>query len=228
MKKVQKFRGKEVTETKAVKNILRYYQLCSQEEVDVGKRWYADANTFCQELAEQYNLEVWKVAGVVASLSPQTSWIRNKIDAREFISKGGRGFMGQRDRTIKAKKILKASSGDEVHDLLSTQPGKALKTKAFFRNIALPGFCDTTCIDRHAIAIATQRPDKTRALSDKEGSLTERQYKFLSDCYVKAARKVGLIPSELQAVTWNKYRAQRGLEKPVEIDGYTPMDIEDF
>lgn len=228
MKKAQKFRGKEVTETKAVKNLLRYYSLCTPEEVDVGKRWYDEANEFCQELADTHKLEIWKVAGVVAALSPQTSWEMNKVFAKDFISKGGRGFMGNRDRTIKAKKILKASSGDEVHDLLSTQPGKALKTKSFYRNICLPGFCDTTTIDRHALAAVVQRPHKTSALSDKDGSITEKQYRFLSDCYVKAAKKVGLIPSQLQAVIWNRYRKQRGLEKPVNIDGYTPMDIEDF
>ena len=228
MRRVQKFRGKEVTETKVVKNLLRYYKLCNQEEVESGKAWYPEANAFCKQLAEEYGLEVWKVAGIVASLSPQTTWTQNKIDARNFIARGGRGFMGQRDRTIKAKKILKATSGDEVYDLLSTKPGKALKTKSFYRNICLPGFCDTTTIDRHALAAATQRPDKTFALTDKDGAITERQYRFLSQCYVKAARKVGLIPHEMQAVIWNRYRKQRGLEKSVIIDGFTPMDIEDF
>lgn len=228
MKVIQKFLGKEVTRTKVIKNILRYYNLCTQEEIESGKNWYKEANVFCQELADQHKLEVWKVAGVVSALSPQTSWEMNKTFAKEFIAKGGRGFMGNRDRTIKAKKILKASNGDEVHDLLSTKPGKALKTKAFFRNISMPGFCDTTCIDRHALAVATQKPDNTRALSNKEGSITEKQYRFLSTCYIEASKKVKIIPSELQAITWNKYRECRGLSKPTSAGDFIPMNIESF
>lgn len=228
MKKVQKFKGKETTQTKVVKNLLRYYSLASPEEIEAGKVWYKEANAFCQEVAQQYKLEVWKVAGIVAALSPQTTWVQNKIDARNFIAKRGRGFMGQRDRVIKAKRILNASNGEEVHSLLSTKPGKALKTKAFYRNICLPGFCDTTTIDRHSLAAALQRPDNTAALSDREGAITEKQYRFLSECYVKAARKVGLIPHEMQAVVWTRYRKQRGLEKPALVEGYTPMNIEDF
>lgn len=228
MKRVQKFRGKEVTETKVVKNLLRYYHLSTAEEIETGKAWYREANAFCQELAEQYNLEVWRVAGVVSSLSPQNSWKQNKIDARNFIAKGGREFMGQRDRTIKAKKILKATCGDEVHDLLSTKPGYALKTKAFYRNIVLPEFSDDVCIDRHHLAACTMRPEKVRALSDKEGSLTGKQYRFLADATVKASRKVGLIPNQFQAIVWGTLRRIRGLEKPVAIEGFTPMDIEDF
>jgi hypothetical protein len=228
MKIVQRFRNKEVTQTKVVKNLLRYYNLATAEELAVGKNWYKEANEFCQGLATEYGLEIWKVAGIVAALSPQNTWVQNKIDARNFISRGGRGFMGQRDRTIKSKKILKASSASEVHDLLSTKPGYALKTKAFYRNILLPEFCDSVCIDRHHLAACTMRPNKVRAISNKEGVITGKQYRFLANATVVASRKAGLIPNQFQAVVWGTLRRLRGLEKPVAIEGYTPMDIEDF
>lgn len=225
----QKFKGKEITETKVVNNLLRYYNIAQQEDIEAGKNWYTEANEFCKELSERYGLEVWKVAGIVSALSPQTSWEINKVFAEQFIQGRGRGFMGNRDRTIKAKNIYKSSTADQVNDMLATRPFGALKTKAFFRNIILPNFCDTVTIDRHAVAAAIQRPDNTRALSDREADITPRQYSFLASCYVKAAKKVGLVPSTMQAIIWLAYRKQRGLSKPAVVEGgFVPVDIEDF
>ena len=225
----QKFRGKETTQTKVVKNLLRYYALCSNEDIEAGKRWYPEAHEFCKGLAEQYNMPLYKVAGIVSVFSPQASWPQNRAWAEEFIRNRGRGFMGNRERTIKAKKIYNATHPEQVYDNLATTPNGARKTKAFYKNITLPGFCDTTTIDRHAIAACFQRPEKSRALNDKEGSVTPVQYDFISDCYVKAARKVNMIPHDFQAAIWLTVRRVRGLSKPEVVEGgFVPADIDDF
>ncbi len=209
---------------------MRYYKLATPEDIEAGKRWYHDAYAFCKRLSEQYNIEMYKVVGITAALSPQQTWETNKVWAEEFIRNRGRGFMCNRERTIKCKKIYNCSHPEEAYDYLSTKPSGSPKTKAFFRNIILPDFCDTVCIDRHALAAGTQRPHKTRPIDDKEGRITPAQYRFLSKCYIDAANKVKMIPSAFQATIWNLYRKQRGLEKTVlpEIEGYVPMDIEAF
>jgi hypothetical protein len=228
MKVVQRFRNKEVTQTKVVKNLLRYYNLATAEELAVGKNWYKEANEFCQGLATEYGLEIWKVAGIVAALSPQAEWSQNKRWATEFIRTKGKGFMFNRDRTIKSKAIYKASSHDEVYERLSTTVNGSKKTRAFYRNILLPGYDDVVTLDRHALAAGFLRPDNCRPLSDKESSMTPRQYDFLSSCFVKGARKVDMIPHDFQASLWLTVRRLRGLNKGVEIEGFTPMEIEDF
>lgn len=229
MKLKQRFGKKEITQTKVVNNLLRYYKLASPEEVEAGKKWYTEANKFCQQLSEQYGLELYKVAGIVASFSPQAEWGQNKSWAEEFIRNRGRGFVFNRDRTIKAKNIYKCGHPEQAYDLLSSKPNGALKTRSFFKNIVLPGFCDTVCLDRHALAAAFQRPHKTYPLGDREAHLTPKQYHFLSKCYVYAAKRVGMIPCDFQALTWEKYRAMRGLSKPPVVEGgFVPADIENF
>lgn len=228
MKKAQKFRGKEVTETKAIKNLLRYYSLCTPEEVEAGKAWYPEANMFCQELADTHKLEIWKVAGIVAALSPQAEWSQNKRWATEFIKTRGKGFMFNRDRTIKSKAIYKATTHDEVYDKLSTTANGSKKTRSFYRNILLPGYDDVVTLDRHALAAGFLRPDNCRPLSDKESSMTPKQYDFLASCFVKASRKVGMIPHDFQATLWLTVRRLRGLSKAVEVEGFVPMGVDPF
>lgn len=226
-----KIAGRQTTKNKVVRNLLRYYNLATQKEIEDGKRWYTEANQFCQELANQYGLTVYKVAGIVSAFSPQCEWGTNKKIATEFIRNRGRAFIANRDRTIKAKKIYKAEHPDHVYEHLSMTKNGSKKTKAFYRNIVLPEFCDTTVVDRHMIAASIQRPDKTQALDEKQTRITPKQYDFLSDCMVTAARKVKLIPSQLQSIVWVVYRRCRGLSKPEElpvIDGYVPMEEEPF
>ena len=56
-------------------------------------------------------------------------------------------------------------------------------------------------IDRHAINVVLGRvPNKN------EHSLTDRQYVFMEDCYKRTAKKLGLIPSTLQSITWEACR----------------------
>lgn len=227
----QKFKNKELTKTKVVKNLLRYYALATPEDIQTGINWYPEANQFCKDLSDRYDLDLCKVVGITAALSPQTSWDMNKRYASDFIENRGRGFMGNRERTIKAKNIYNANDPAKIQDYLATTPNGAKKTKAFYRNILLPGFCDTVCIDRHALAAGQQRPENTKALQDSEAHLSGKQYSFLSDCYVYAANKVGMIPSSFQAVIWTVYRKQRGLDKTVNTaneNGFVPMDIENF
>ena len=229
MNRKQKIRGKEYTIRKIANNLLRYYNLATEKEIEDGKNWYKEANEFCRQLASEYNLELWKVAGIVASLSPQTSWDLNRRFARQFISQRGRAFIANRDRTIKAKNIYKATDPGLVDTLLATTPNGALKTRAFFKNIMLPEFDDTITIDRHHLAVSLLRPERLRPLGDHESKMTHVQYRFLTDACVYAARKVNLLPNQLQGILWLVCRRLRGLDKPSVMDGgYTPMDIEDF
>lgn len=224
----QKIKGKVFTERKIVNNLLRYYNLCTPEEIEQGKNWYREANEFCRELAETYGVEVWKVAGITAALSPQTSWNQNCQWARQFIQNRGRAFIANRERTIKAKNIYKATDHSGVEDMLGADPTSAKKTKAFYRNILLPGYCDTVTIDRHHLAACLLRPERLRPIDNREAKITHVQYDFLAHCTALVARKVGMVPSECQAAIWLAIRRLRGLQKPVQVQGYQPMDIEDF
>lgn len=95
----------------------------------------------------------------------------------------------------KADAIL---SGSPTFDVLSGP-----KVRAFAACIIDPTNGTDVVIDRHAFDIAAGRTtdDNTRNILGRKG-----MYEYVADLYVRAARKVGISPAQLQAVTWVVWR----------------------
>lgn len=218
----QKFKGDVLTERKAVNSILRFFNMATANEVKEGLRWYAEANTYCRELAARFNIPVQVVAGIIAAYSPQTGWQENKRYTLSFLLNPK-----QRQKSLvqdmKARKIAGLICENEIYSALSVNDA-AWKTKAFFLNILNPDVVTSVTIDRHAIAIAIQHPDKTEALSDDYGKLTKKQYEFFERAYVKAALELDMLPQQLQAITWTVYRRLRALRQYDDLKGWQPFD----
>lgn len=202
----QKFQGKTLTKRKVINNILRFYEESTAIEQQNGLDWYKDAHLFAEEMAKNTNTHIMNVIGVISALSPQTSWELNKVYAVRFLRDGLKAKANTTANKIKAKKCLEATSVDEIRTILNGS-----KTVAFFWNILFYNIDGTATIDRHAVAICLQRPDKTEAISEGV-QLTQTQYNFFEECYCDAANKLDILSHELQAVTWVTYRRLRGLK----------------
>lgn len=219
----QKYRGKQLRKYQMVSNIIKYYQEATSIDIRDGKRWYQNANEFCQHLSYKYNLPIEKVAGIVSALSPQNSWEINKSMAETFIQRKGKGRVKNRACDQKAKNIYNADDISQIENMLSFKEDGAFKTKSFYKNIINPQCNNSVTIDRHALAVCIQNPERTRALNNMEAKITKRQYEFFQDCYRTAALKLGISPAELQACSWLSYRNKRSLSvykewKPIETD----------
>ena len=85
------------------------------------------------------------------------------------------------------------------------------KVRSFYRNIL--GIDSAVTVDRHAVAIVYGRP-----LSDREIKLLERAgaYTVIASAYRAAARRLGIAPSTLQAVTWLAWRRLKAVDYVVE------------
>ena len=77
------FKGNKLTRTRIKNNILRIYMQGNKyQEND----WYQDAHDYAQYLSEQSGLTVIETSGIISALSPQVSWVHNKIIALQFVS----------------------------------------------------------------------------------------------------------------------------------------------
>jgi hypothetical protein len=115
-------------------------------------------------------------------------------------------------------------------DTLSTRPGFAKKTKAFYANILNPDATDLICIDRHQIAASIQRPESTMPLDNRMAAITPLQYEFFSECTREAAKRVEMSNSSCQALVWISYRNCRGLfqHKPNDFELPSYMEANPF
>lgn len=209
----QKFKGVELTQTKTVNNILKYYNLSTDLQKSNGLKWYKEAYNFCLGISNKTGLEVYRIIGVLAALSPQCSWDRNKEITYLFcVNKIDTGLHTSQ-QINKAYASLSANNPDEIFNLLTKE---GIKTSCFYWNILLHGMnTGKATIDRHAIGISIQDPTNTAPLTDSL-QMTKKQYDFFVTCYCKAAKKVNLLPQDLQAITWLTYRELR--ELPIDKD----------
>jgi hypothetical protein len=194
--------------TPSTRNVLRIYRAATADELAAGREWYARA----QRLAAELDEDVDRAAGVIAVLSPQTSWPLNVRLARrayelrdagasvEEIVAGLRGCTHANGR--KAAMILWGADPDAVVS--------GPKVRAFWHTIARPGDARSVVVDRHAYDVAVGRvtDDTTRgrALGRVGG------YAAVADTYLRAAkilRRQGqdVTAADVQAVTWTVWRA---------------------
>lgn len=201
----QKYKGQILTTQKVINSIIRFYNEAEKNEIDSGLSWYNEAHELAKEFSIKTGYSVMNIAGVIAALSPQTSWELNKVYLVRFLKDGIHATANTRLNKIKAEKCLHATNVDEIKKILNGN-----KTKSFFFNIAFPDVDQIATIDRHTFAICVQRPDKVKAFEALQ--LTDLQYEFVENCYIKAAQKIGIKALELQAITWVTYRRLRNLK----------------
>ncbi len=88
-------------------------------------------------------------------------------------------------------------------DILTRLNGQ--KTRSFYSNIR---GLDEVTIDGHALNIAR---GVRFNLTDDRTNLGKRLYRELQQAYVRAAKRVGIEPHNLQAITWTTWRREHGI-----------------
>lgn len=171
-----------------VRNILRTYRSATPQQLAQGMRWYQSAHDTALMISGG---DVYAGAGVLAALSPQTSWDENvKRAARAFADGKPSGHVGDALR-----KAARCMAGEDPATVLPMES----KTGHFYRCIIDPDNTDAVCVDRHAHDVAVGErwgDDIDRGLSSK------KRYSIIANAYREAARQAGVTPAEMQAVTW--------------------------
>ena len=190
--------------TNYVRNILKLYRQATQEDTINGVEWYARAEREAKAIAEACALPLPTVIGVMAALSPNNRWERNCRDAATMCQAWQQGesmdsFKVSCYNTMKAKAwaILDLGLTDD-EDILSHLNGQ--KIRSFYSNIR---GLDEVTIDGHALNIAR---GKREGLTSDKTNMGKREYRELQEAYVRAAKRVGVKPHVLQAITWTTWK----------------------
>lgn len=178
------------------RNVLAVYRRATIQQKSEGAMWYPLANKLAETLSPD-NIE--RGCGVIAALSPQLSWVKNKELAIQLFENGGL------DRGCLPASIKKANAIYNNAHPLTVLGGK--KVLSFYANILNPEGNDVT-IDRHSFDIAVGRvtDDKSRGILGRKGV-----YEEFARITARAAKREGVAPAAMQSVTWEVWRAEKGL-----------------
>ena len=173
-------------------NILCTYAQSTDQDRAEGILWYPLAHLFAETVGKG---SVKRGAGIIAALSPQTSWPLNKRLALAARSGKITGHTGANRR-----KALECRQGFEP---LETLGGN--KVRAFYALIFEPTNAFDVVIDRHAFdcALGYVTNNRARKILKRVGA-----YDYVAGAYRKAAAELGILPSVLQATVWLTWRRQ--------------------
>ena len=191
-----------------VHNVMACYRAADSVQVAEGLLWYSDAQKAAHNIAAKYGIAVYIVVAVISALSPNNKWSRNVINADMLIGAFLRG-----DGIDAVKVSTYHAMKKKAWDILAARPDydgakamlKGQKITSFFCDIM--GEFNVT-IDGHARNIAY---DERVGLTDDRTNIGVREYRALQAAYEEAARRVGLMPYQLQAITWRVWRDRHGI-----------------
>jgi hypothetical protein len=192
-----------------IHNIVSVYRDADETQHAEGLLWYSDAQKAAHNIAVKYDIAVYIVVAVIAALSPNNKWSRNIVNADALIGAFIRG-----DGLLSVKVSTYNKMKQKAWDILAARPDydgakamlKGQKITSFFMDIM--GEFNVT-IDGHARNIAY---GERVGLTDDRTNIGVREYRALQAAYEEAARRVGLMPYQLQAITWRVWRDRHGVK----------------
>ena len=193
---------------KMIHNITSVYNDADEYQHAEGLLWYSDALKSANLMAIKHGVPVYIAVAVIAALSPNNKWSRNIINADALI---GAFIRGDGIDSVKVSTYHKMKA--KAWDILAARPDyngakamlKGQKITSFFCDIM--GEFNVT-IDGHARNIAY---GERVGLTDDRSNIGVREYRALQAAYEAAAERLGLMPYQLQAITWRVWRDRHGI-----------------
>lgn len=178
---------KTINESLVLQNIERVLSQATPSFFEEGRQWYWEANDFAKTLGVKYDLEYWKVASIISSLSPMKEWSLNKRITEEFIlGKRNIHFSKQVEKAIELFN-LDAWSQNKVESILQGQ-----KTVSFYNNIIDPSNPNYVTIDGHILD----------SLLWKGANVTPQRYEIIESAIKSFSASLNLVPCETQSILW--------------------------
>lgn len=182
-------------------NITAVYRAATLDEIQRGKLWYPLAHNIVVEWADTFERSIANVACIVAALSPQLEWSRNLIVADDVLHGNVPSIGGYiRDNLRKAERIRDDRATDTVGYFK-----QGCKVRSFAANLA--GNFEVVTVDTHAGQIAAGNPSANVRVD------IWRKYEPVASAYVETAKRLKLLPAELQAITWLTWKRLYSAER---------------
>jgi hypothetical protein len=179
---------------KNFKNILKILDQADAVDINEGRVAYFRYLEVCRQIADRYGYDLPLVVAVVAATSPNCDYRGNLRSALTIIDAHKNGIPFERITVSSYRQCgERAYSYLDGVDFLGTVKGP--KIRAFYTNIMYPLDPHPVTIDGHAINI-------WRGKRIRLNQIKTFKYEAVAEDYREAARRVRLLPNQLQAITW--------------------------
>lgn len=191
----------------SLRNVIKVLNLADETDISEGRVSYFRYNEVLRNLAEHYDTPFDRTVAVFAALSPNSDYHGNLRSAASVLAGWKAGIDCDRIRVVtynhcrdRAFAYLNGTS------FLATVTGK--KIRSFYLNILNPLDPEPVTIDGHAVNVWTGR---RKNLKEVVGGWN---YDRVAGDYRAAAKRVGLLPNQIQAITWFTWKRIHNIQYP--------------
>lgn len=180
---------------KVSKNLDKYFNMATDEQIAEGLNWYKDANAFCIETAKQFKTNSSVVASIVSALSPRNKWKTNLKDTITVLNavKNGLGPTEIKVSTFHTNKFKAFAIANGQTEITND----SRKTYSFVRNVGQ--------LDAERITVDVWH--LRACFGETMGAIGKLAYDQLESLTIKKAERLGLKGYEYQAIIWGSIQA---------------------
>jgi hypothetical protein len=177
-------------------------------DIDEGRLSYFRYNEVLRGLADFYSVDFAKCVAVFAALSPNSDYQGNLRSTASVLAGWRDGVDPTRIRVVTYNHCRdRAFTYLNGVDFLATVGGK--KIRSFYLNILNPMDPEPVTIDGHAVNIWSGRRVALKAVAS-----TSFNYSAVAFDYRTAAARIGLLPNQVQAITWFTWKRIHNIYYP--------------
>ena len=190
----------------STKNIMKCLLTATPEQYNEGLLAYETYHARLKTIAEVNDIPFNRVVGAFSALSPGNKLEMNFADLDKLIN----GVKKNKEAS-EIKLHCYSTCTQRGYDFLTgwepefKTSRKGMKTLNFYHNILSPESPDYVTIDRHAIEVwyGKEVDDSAR----KKIFDSPRKYNEIVEDFKAIAKKTGLLPQQVQAITWYTWRS---------------------
>lgn len=190
-------------------NVRRVFDLADVTDYNEGLLSYRRYNEVMQGLADYYGVRLPAAVAVFCALSPNSDYKGNLRSAASVLKGFTEGVPVEFIRVSTYKHCRdRAYSYLTGVNFLASVSGK--KIASFYRNILNPDDPEPVTIDGHAVNVWRGRRENLKAVVVGRGF----NYDQVARDYRLVARDVGLLPNQVQSVTWFTWKRIHSILNP--------------
>jgi len=186
MRKLTKYQLQKIS-----RNLDKYFNLASEDDIKNGLVWYQQANDICKDISQKYGTSTFIASGVISALSPRNKWAKNIQDAYTVFEAV--------QNNIEAVDTKVSTFHTNKFKAFAIAQGKVTITSESNKTFA---FCENIAhLNEDFVTVDVWH---LRACFDKTmGSIGDLAYKQLQSITLSKAKKLGMKGFEYQAIIWN-------------------------
>lgn len=178
------------------RNIRKVLDRADEIDINEGRVAYYRYREVCARVANQYGYPLEKVIACFAALSPNLDY-RGNLRSLLSVIDGHASGRPASSITTAGYNHCRDRAYSYLSDVSFLDTVKGPKIRSFYHNILNPLDASYVTIDGHAVNIT-----KGKVMPLKSVAAKSFNYELIATAYKAVAHRTGLVPNQLQAITW--------------------------